>query len=231
MAQPQSITDLKDTGVTVAPEDTINEILPFCAQGQEGRDLLSQAEYAVDMQRNVGHQPGIARAKLANKQARQASHVVAGLAQFLARRYAPGVLDDGDLDKVEAALVAALDAVIKSPTHLATLLKAGLMQPDGKTVTVDEAGRLSALGGNLLLNGELWLTESGTFTARVTGWHEVLCIDGGHGAYATYYSVIGGDSGGLRWGFAWLVAGEEYPVTVGAGGNPITSPGSGVNTA
>ena len=115
MAQPQSITDLKDTGVTVAPEDTINEILPFCAQGQEGRDLLSQAEYAVDMQRNVGHQPGIARAKLANKQARQASHVVAGLAQFLARRYAPGVVDDGDLDKVEAALVAAVRAL--EPRH------------------------------------------------------------------------------------------------------------------
>lgn len=40
MTQAQTVADLKDTGVTVAPEAVVNDILPFCAQGQEGRDLL-----------------------------------------------------------------------------------------------------------------------------------------------------------------------------------------------
>ena len=90
----------KDTGVTVDAANVINDILPCCAQGVDGRDLLAQAEYAADVQRTIGHQPGIARQELANKQARQVSHMSAGLAQFLARRYAGGVKDDGDLDKV-----------------------------------------------------------------------------------------------------------------------------------
>ncbi len=102
---------LKNKGAVVAPDNVVNEILPFCAQGQVGRDLLSQADYAADMQRNIGHQPGIARAMLANKQARQVAHIAAGLAQFLARRYAPGVVDDGDLDKIEAALVASVKTI------------------------------------------------------------------------------------------------------------------------
>lgn len=113
-AIPQTVQEsdaLKDVGVIVAPDDVVNDILPFCAQGQVGRDLLSQADYAQDMQRNIGHQPGIARAMLANKHARQTAHMAAGLAQFLSRRYAPGVVDDGDLDKIEAALVAAVKAL------------------------------------------------------------------------------------------------------------------------
>ena len=96
----------KDTGVTVKSADIINEILPFCSQGVDGRDLLAQAEYAADVQRSIGHQPGIARQGLANKQARQAAHMAAGMAQFLARRYAAGVKDDGDLDKIETALLS-----------------------------------------------------------------------------------------------------------------------------
>lgn len=110
-AIPQTVQgsdDLKDVGVIVAPDDVVNEILPFCAQGQVGRDLLSQADYAQDMQRNIGHQPGIARSMLANKHARQTAHMAAGLAQFIARRYAPGIKDDGNLDALEAALCAAI---------------------------------------------------------------------------------------------------------------------------
>lgn len=215
-----TVADLKDTGVTVAPEAVVNEILPFCAQGQEGRDLLTQAEYAQDMQRNIGHQPGIARAQLANKQARQVSHMAAGLAQFLARRYAPGVLDDVDLDKVEAALVGALDAVIKSPAHLATLLRAGLTQPDGVTTTVDEDGLLSALGGNLLLNSEQWITESDTFTAPVDSLYDVLAIDGGPGGAVAPQntSVQGGRSGAYKRAQVYLRAGQPLQITVGAGG-------------
>lgn len=94
----------RDLCATVSDEDMINEIFAFCDHGVDNRDLLTLQEYKADTQRLIGHQPGIARAKLANRQARQVSHMCAGLAQFLARRYAPGIRDDGDLDKVEAAL-------------------------------------------------------------------------------------------------------------------------------
>lgn len=136
----------KDTGVIVAPEDVINDILPFCAQGVEGRDMLSQAAYIDDLQRGIGHQPGIARQELANKQARQTSHITAGLAQFLARRYAPGVKDDGDLDRVESALVSViLDLLATRLPGIATLLQPGLVMPDGTTLSVDNTGRLSVI--------------------------------------------------------------------------------------
>ena len=136
----------KDTGVTVDADNVINDILPFCAHGVDGRDLLAQADYAADVQRTIGHQPGIARQELANKQARQAAHMSAGLAQFLARRYAAGVRDDGDLDGLEAAIVEAVYAVIgPSLPGLATLLQPGLVMPDGTTITVDATGTLSVI--------------------------------------------------------------------------------------
>ncbi len=56
-----------------------NEILTF-ASTNTGTNLLTQAEYAADAQRTIGHQPGIARAKLENKALRQASLMAAGLA-------------------------------------------------------------------------------------------------------------------------------------------------------
>ena len=103
-----SMTIDRDFGVTVDAGDVINEILPFCNLGVIGRDLLAQADYAADPQRPIGHQPGIARQEFANKHARQTAHMAAGFAQFLARRDGAGVLDDGDLDKVEEIIVRVL---------------------------------------------------------------------------------------------------------------------------
>lgn len=60
-----------------------NEILPF-ASTTTGTNLLTQAEYTADAQRDVGHQPGIARSKLENKVLRQTSLLSAGLAEFIA---------------------------------------------------------------------------------------------------------------------------------------------------
>ena len=41
-----------------------------------------------------------------NMALRQSSFVAAGLAQFVAKRYAPGVHDDADLDALETAITA-----------------------------------------------------------------------------------------------------------------------------
>ena len=94
------------------------------------------------------------------------------------------------------------------------------VSPDGVTTTVDEAGLLSALGGNLLLNSEEWITESGIFTARVTGWHSILAIDGGNGAYthSSMEQTVGGASGAYKFANVYLEAGQELAVTIGAPG-------------
>lgn len=60
-----------------------SEILTF-ASSNIGTNLLTQAEYAADAQRSIGHQPGGARDVLANKAMRQASIMAAGLADFIA---------------------------------------------------------------------------------------------------------------------------------------------------
>ena len=81
------------------PTSVINEILSFCPQGTiASGDIMALEDYKNDVQRLRGHQPGIARRELENMALRQSSFVAAGLAQFVAKRYAPGVRDDADLD-------------------------------------------------------------------------------------------------------------------------------------
>ena len=80
------------------PTSVINEILSFCPQGTiASGDIMALEDYKNDVQRLRGHQPGIARRELENMALRQSSFVAAGLAQFVAKRYAPGVRDDADL--------------------------------------------------------------------------------------------------------------------------------------
>jgi hypothetical protein len=94
-------------------ENAINEILPFAPDAQESSgDVLPLADYKTDTMRARGHQPGIARRDLANRVSRQAAHMAAGIAQFIANRYAVGVKDDGNLDALEAGMLEALWAEI-----------------------------------------------------------------------------------------------------------------------
>ena len=102
-----------------------NEIKPFGASGTTGAigagaDALTPAAYDADPQRLTGHQAGIARRELENTALRQTSHVAAGVAQFIANRYAPGVVDDGDLDKIEDGLTAAIAEMIPDEVPQAT---------------------------------------------------------------------------------------------------------------
>ncbi|MGE4191777.1 MAG: right-handed parallel beta-helix repeat-containing protein [Pseudodesulfovibrio sp.] len=93
-----------------------NEILPFGHQGTEvNGDILSLAEYADEPQRLIGNQAGIARRELVNTVLRQTSHMAAGLAQFIANRHPDGIVDDADLDKVEAAILSAILKVARKP--------------------------------------------------------------------------------------------------------------------
>lgn len=108
---------------------------------------------------------------------------------------------------------------------IATLQQRDIVKPDGVTTTVDSTGLLSALGGTLQLNSEVWITESGTFTAPVTGLYDVFVIGGGSGGVCRNANTTqgvpiaaGGRSGTEDWGYAYLIAGVEYPVIIGTGG-------------
>jgi hypothetical protein len=90
-----------------------NEILPF-ATSNIGTNLLTQAEYTADEQRTIGHQPGIARSKLANKAMRQASLMAAGLAEFIADYQANNVTDSLTPQQVADYLLVAIQSQIPS---------------------------------------------------------------------------------------------------------------------
>ncbi len=90
----------------------------------------------------------------------------------------------------------------------------------------DESGHWLAL--KLLFagapNSEVWLTESGQWTAPVDGWYNVLCIAGGEGSFAHSIQHWGftGQSGEWKEDFVYLQAGETVNVVVGSGGKKGT---------
>ncbi|MDD3310941.1 hypothetical protein [Pseudodesulfovibrio sp.] len=95
-----------------------NEIYAFGTGGTVADgDVMELADYAADSDRTNGNQAGIARRDLVNMVLRQTSHLAAGLALFVAGRYASGVVDDGDLDAVVNGLTAAIVDVIENTPH------------------------------------------------------------------------------------------------------------------
>ena len=200
----------KDTGVTVAAGDVINDILPFCAQGVDGRDLLAQADYAADVQRTIGHQPGIARQELANKQARQVSHMSAGLAQFLARRYTAGVKDDGDLDKVEAAIVAAIYAVA-GPKQPSLGVCTTASATSAKELTIDDFSLVPGVSVQIVF-AAVNTAANPTLNINGTGAKPVTCygipVEVGQLAKGQVYTLIYS-------GTAWQIVGGMAPYPIG----------------
>ena len=105
---------------------------------------------------------------------------------------------------------------------VATSDKAGIIQPDNITTQVNADGVLSALGGNLLYNEEVWITESGTWTAPVSCWYDLWIIGGGGGAWyardGDIRKVNSGSSGGYLFTLKHFNAGDTVAVTIGAAG-------------
>lgn len=114
---------------------TINQITEFAASGTvQNGDVLDVADYAADPQTATGHQAGIARRELENTVLRQLSRFCKGVAQFIAEHYGPGVVDDGDVEKVVDGLEAAIVAVAPAPPQ-ATTEAQGIVEQ----ATIDEA--------------------------------------------------------------------------------------------
>lgn len=133
-------------------EGATSEILPFCTEGTiADGDLLSLEDYATFTQRLRGHQKGMALRELHNRALRQVSLIAAGLAQYIANRFPNGVVDNGDLDAIEAGIVAAIrtqapDASedAKGLVELATVNEAKTGTDTVRAVT--PAGLKAALG-------------------------------------------------------------------------------------
>ena len=172
------------------PTSVINEILSFCPQGTiASGDIMALEDYKNDVQRLRGHQPGIARRELENMALRQSSFVAAGLAQFVAKRYAPGVRDDADLDALETAITAAITALIaagnaQTATRLATKRTIGGVAFDGSanihhyatcSTAAATAAKTVALSGFAMATGARVLVK---FTVTNSAANPTLDVNG-----------------------------------------------------
>lgn len=138
-------------------EGAVSEILLVAGEGTEAAgDLMSQADFAASTLRLRGHQAGMAKREFQNRAMRQVSLIAAGLAQYMANRYEAGVLDNADLDAIEAAMVAAVKAQIDgaAPANATTTIK-GLVElattaetqtGTATSLAVTPAGLIGALG-------------------------------------------------------------------------------------
>lgn len=78
---------------------------------------------------------------------------------------------------------------------------------------------LLIVGGGVY-NTEEWITESGNYIVRISGWYWIFLISGGHGGYAPhgFGYALGGNSGKYFSKVMKLKAGEEIRVIIGSGG-------------
>lgn len=92
-----------------------NDILLFAHD--PAANVQTQAEYLADAQREIGHQPGIAKAELENKALRQASLVASGVAQFLADLQATDIEDTLTPANISTIMQAVLAALIQAASY------------------------------------------------------------------------------------------------------------------
>lgn len=155
-----------------------NYILPFAQGG--GANVQDTPTYTADAARPLGHQPGVARSNFANKAMRQASAMVAGLAQFLADNQATDVTDDLLAAAISTMMTNACKAAAQSPAG--TIVWIPGTSPLPNTVKINGAllsratyPRLYTFGntsGNMAASDGAWVSGQfspgdGTTTFRV----------------------------------------------------------------
>lgn len=108
----------------------INQLQEF-APDATPENILTPEAYEAEPKRLTGHVPGLADQKLENAALRQVSRFCRGVAEFIALRHAPGVVDDGDKAKIVAGLEAAIAAMIEEQAVTvvpATTTDAGIVE-------------------------------------------------------------------------------------------------------
>lgn len=93
-----------------------NEFLPF-GESATGADILSQPAYAIDPQRTIGKQIGLARRALDNKALRQSTAIASALAQLTVDRAGVDMLDNANQTAQKVALAAGIDWNLDPVNH------------------------------------------------------------------------------------------------------------------
>lgn len=117
-------------------EGAVSEILLVAGEGTEAAgDLMSLDDFAASTLRLRGHQAGMAKREFQNRAMRQVSLIAAGLAQYMANRYAEGVVDNGNVDAIEAAMIAAVEQQIGDLIGEASTTTKGIVELATSTET------------------------------------------------------------------------------------------------
>lgn len=124
-------------------------------------------------------------------------------------------------------LVTAFDALgLKVDAVEADVANAQFMANENATAISSLATRLPILDANIkqrgIYNDQEFITQTGTWTAKVTGYHLVMIIDGGEGGYIRDDGLGYGGVGGMpQCHLVHLVKDQQVPVTIGAAGQAI----------
>lgn len=207
-----------------------NDILQFAT---DNTNVLTQAEYVADGQRTSGNVPGVARSKLVNKAARQASTISAGVGQFMADNQATNITDTLTPAAISTAMTSAVRAAIPTATEstsgklpVATQAQTDAGTDDATIVTPKKLrwGFSVSLGtsgyivfpswmGGLIIQ---WITDSTTLAAN-TGRSITLPLAFPTSVYSYVVSARNGSVAG---------AGVMSAVTVGNTGISVYNNGS-----
>lgn len=113
-----------------------NDFLPFATA--DGANVLSADEYQKLTSRSNGFSAGVARSQELNTVWRQSSSMSAALGQFIADKTNKDVLDDGDIQALQAGFEAAVKAWGQANTPAASTTIAGITKLSSATNSNDE---------------------------------------------------------------------------------------------
>ncbi|REF28501.1 tail collar domain [Xenorhabdus cabanillasii] len=108
-----------------------NEFLPFGIA--DGANVLTNDEYSKLAARTDGFSSGVAKSQELNKVWRQSAAIATVVAQFIAETTDKDVLDDGNLQALQAGLLNALRTTINASVPAASLTTAGITKLSNAT--------------------------------------------------------------------------------------------------
>lgn len=152
-----------------------NDFLQFCGT-DTGTNLESQADYAIDSDRPVGNQPGVASSKFVNKTLRQSAAIASQVAQYVSNATGQNVLDDGNMTKLLAQITQAFKKItptfqmLTSGTSTYNISYRFIVTSASATVgaTYTNNGVTYTVMATLASGTDLWVTGSGDPTVSGT---------------------------------------------------------------
>uniref|UniRef100_UPI0016570D2D phage tail protein n=1 Tax=Xenorhabdus indica TaxID=333964 RepID=UPI0016570D2D len=145
-----------------------NEFLPFGIA--DGANVLTNDEYSKLAARTNGFSSGVAKSQELNKVWRQASVIAATVAQFIVETTGKDVLDDGNLQTLQAGLLDAIRETVNANVPAASLTTAGITKLSNATdshaenmaATPKAVRQVSATANQALKEAENALTNANT---------------------------------------------------------------------